>query len=105
MMGCREEYTSPREQPPCAKEETVGKAHRVSRGREIQGTHQRCSAARGWIGRESVANWLGAIERNTHMVREVGSVGELDKIYINEWEKKCGTEEMRSNSRDSAIAT
>jgi hypothetical protein len=36
-------------------------------------------------------------------VREVGGVGELDKIYIDEWEKKWDTEEMRSNSRDGEL--
>jgi hypothetical protein len=34
------------------------------------------------------------------MVNEVGGVGEVDKTYIDESEKKRDTEEMRSNSRD-----
>ena len=36
-------------------------------------------------------------------MREVGGVGELDKTYIDEWEKKWDTEEMRSNSRDGEL--
>ena len=37
------------------------------------------------------------------MVSEVGGVGEVDKTYIDESEKKCDTEEMRSNSRDGDL--
>jgi hypothetical protein len=36
-------------------------------------------------------------------VRGVGGVGEVDKTYIDESEKKCDTEEMRSNSRDGDL--
>jgi len=37
------------------------------------------------------------------MVSGVGGVGEVDRTYIDESEKKCDTEEMRSNSRDGDL--